>query len=177
MKARALVLHMKVINVHQRTVKAPASEVGKLLDRLSSLSDPFWPHEHWPKMTLRSELAVGATGGHGPIRYVVQDYTRGKRIKFRFTGPTGFRGWHSLEVEEVSERSARLKHTIEMDTKGVAVILWPLVFMPLHDALVEDALSKAQRSLGETPQRNNWSFRVKALRWLISRLARRRNST
>ena len=126
-------------------------------------------------MTLRPELAVGATGGHGPIRYVVQDYTRGKKVKFRFTGPAGFRGWHCLEVEEISAQSARLAHRIEMDTTGTAVILWPLVFKPLHDALVEDALSKAQSSLGEAPQRNNWSFRVKALRWLMSSLSRRRN--
>ena len=126
-------------------------------------------------MTLRPELAVGAAGGHGPIRHVVQDYTRGKSIKFRFTGAAGFNGWHSLEVEQVSVQSARLTHRIEMNTTGTAVILWPLVFQPLHDAFVEDALSKAQTTLGETPQRNNWSFRVKALRWLVSRLARRRN--
>jgi hypothetical protein len=159
---------MQVFNVHHRAVRASEDQAGKLLDTLSSPTDAVWPSEFWPKMKLNGPLAEGAAGGHGPIRYIVQEYRPGRCAKFQFTGPRGFNGWHALEVQGSAQQGAKLVHTIKMNTTGMAIFLWPVVFRPLHDALLEDALSKAQASLGERPQKNKWSLRVQALRWLLS---------
>jgi hypothetical protein len=37
---------MKMSNVHERTIAAPAALVGALLDTLASADDKFWPHEN-----------------------------------------------------------------------------------------------------------------------------------
>ena len=114
-------------------------------------------------------LSVGAVGGHGPIRYFVEAYTPGQSIKFRFTGPRGFNGYHGYEVLNSTAQSCILRHTLEMATQGPAIISWPLVFRPLHDALLEDSLALAQASLGETPNVRKWSMWVKVLRWFVSK--------
>lgn len=165
---------MQVVNIHRRALRASAGEVGHMLDSLSSQEDAIWPSHSWPKMKLDRPLSIGAAGGHGPVRYLVQEYISGKRVKFRFTSPKGFNGWHALEVETPSQQGCQLTHTISMNTTGLAVLLWPLIFKPLHDALLEDGLSKAQASVGESPQENRWSAQVKLLRWLLS--ARRPSS-
>jgi hypothetical protein len=61
-----------------------------------------------------------------------------------------------------------LEHRIEMTARWPAMASWPLVFRPLHDALIEDALSMAQESLGQDPRSVPWSRRVRFLRWLLS---------
>ena len=114
-------------------------------------------------------LSVGAVGGHGPIRYFVEAYTPGQSIKFRFTGPRGFNGYHGYEVLNSTAQSCILRHTLEMATQGPAIISWPLVFRPLHDALLEDSLALAQASLGVSPNVRKWSLWVKVLRWFVSK--------
>jgi hypothetical protein len=37
---------MKMSNVHERTIAAPAARVGALLDSLASADDKFWPYEN-----------------------------------------------------------------------------------------------------------------------------------
>jgi hypothetical protein len=49
-------------------------------------------------MRFDRPLAVGAIGGHGPIRYVVEAYDPGAMIRFRFTRPAGFDGVHGFTV-------------------------------------------------------------------------------
>jgi hypothetical protein len=47
---------------------------------------------------------------------------------------------------------------IEADMRGLALMTWPLVFRPLHDALLEDALDKAERDItGMVANPNRWS--------------------
>ncbi len=58
---------------------------------------------------------------------------------------------------------------LKMRTRGLAVISWPLLYAPLHDALIEDSLSFAQLHLGLEPDIRPWSTWVRLLRWLISR--------
>ena len=79
----------KVINIHERELDATSEQVGALTDSLSSSDDVLWPVHLWPRMELDRLLSRGAVGGHGPIKYLVEDYLPGQFIKFRFTSPRG----------------------------------------------------------------------------------------
>lgn len=159
---------MQVLNVHKRELKAGSKMVGALIDSLSSSTDALWPWHSWPRMTFDRPLAVGAAGGHGPVRYFVEEYEPGQAIKFRFTGPKGFDGFHSFQISNLSGQSVVLKHTIQMTTHGKAILSWPIIFRPLHDALLEDCLAQAQASLGQPFQMQGWSVWVIFLRWVLS---------
>ncbi len=159
---------MKVLNVHQRTIPLPIAQVAVLIDSLAASNDLLWPYERWPRMKFDQPLKVGATGGHGPIRYNVVAYTPGIHIRFQFTGPSGFNGYHEFKVT-FSDSVCVLRHTVEMTANGIALLTWPLIYRPLHDALIEDALTKAQQSLGQRPEFHRWSIWVKALRSVLSR--------
>jgi len=159
---------MEVLNVHERVLESEPVQVGALLDSLSSREDRLWPKHIWPRMEFDCPLGVGATGGHGPIRYFVEEYTPGRSIKFRFTGPKGFDGFHGYEIISTSKQPTVLRHTLKMNTQGPAIVSWPLVYRPMHDALLEDSLATAQISLGVAPQIQVWSLWVKVLRWVVS---------
>lgn len=159
---------MKVRNVHERIVPE-VTQAKALIDSLASVDDALWPIATWPRMDLDQPLRVGAAGGHGPIRYFVEAYEPGNSVRFRFTRPMGFHGWHSYEVGPVEPGLLALRHTLEMSTSGVALLSWPTVFRPLHDALIEDSMARAQAALGQPPAVQPWSLWVKILRWTLSR--------
>jgi hypothetical protein len=119
-------------------------------------------------MEFDRPLSVGADGGHGPIRYFVKAYTPGLSITFQFTGPRGFNGHHRYEITNPGLQSCVLRHTLDMNTYGPAIVSWPIVFRPMHDALIEDSLTVAQISLGDTPHIRLWSAWVRVLRWVFS---------
>jgi hypothetical protein len=160
---------MKVLNVHERELQAGPDRVGALVDSLASRDDVLWPKHAWPRMEFDRALSVGARGGHGPIRYFVEAYVPGESIKFRFTGPKGFVGFHGYERIKTTADTVVLRHTLKMTTRGPAVLSWPVVYRPLHDALIEDSLATAEASLGKTPQIQPWSWWVRLLRWVVSR--------
>jgi len=139
------------------------------MDSLSSTQDALWPRDQWPAMRLDARLGVGASGGHGPIRYSVREYEPGSRVCFSFTDPTGFDGTHRFEIEAVDEGSTRLRHVVEMDVHWPASVSWPVVFRPLHDSLLEDCLDTAARGLGDVPRDAAWSLWTKLLRRVLSR--------
>lgn len=159
---------MQVLNIHERELEVSPLQIAELIDSLASRKDLLWPKHLWPRMELDHSLGVGAKGGHGPIRYFVEEYAPGKSIKFRFTGPKGFDGFHGYEILGGPQQPLILRHTLKMNTHGPAILSWPLVYRPLHDALIEDSLATAQISLGLTPEIQAWSLRVKMLRWLVS---------
>jgi len=159
---------MKVLNIHERELKADYEQAAKLIDSLSSGDDLIWPNQCWPRMKFDRPLSVGAKGGHGPIGYVVEAYKPGQSIKFCFTSPKGFNGFHKFDVVKNTHQPVLLRHTIEMELKGAALLTWPLIIQPLHDALLEDALSTAQASLGMAPRMKPWSPWVKIIRWIMS---------
>lgn len=159
---------MNVLNIHELELHANPSEVGTLIDSLASSQDVLWPNDTWPRMKFDRPLAVGATGGHGPIRYFVEEYKPSQSIKFRFTGPKGFEGYHSYETISLKNEMTLLRHTLKMTTHGRAVVSWPFIFRPMHDALLEDSLATAQASLGITADVKPWSYWVRMLRWLFS---------
>jgi len=120
-------------------------------------------------MAFDKPLGVGAKGGHGPIRYVVEEYQPGRQVMFRFTGPKGFHGTHSYAVID-NEGGCELRHTIDMRTSGSAVVTWPLIFRPLHDALLEDSLDKVEADLsGLEWHGRKWPFWVRVLRKILAR--------
>src|SRR3972149_5004392 len=98
-------------------------------------------------MRFDKPLGVGAIGGHGPIRYSVEQYEPGRLVRFRFTGPRGFRGTHSFIVLSGPD-GASLRHEISLRPTGVGRVTWFVVFRPLHDALIEDAMDRASAALG-----------------------------
>jgi len=160
---------MTVRNVHQRQLNAPVSQVAQLIQGLASKDDRLWPHARWSAMAFDRPLSVGATGGHGPIGYFVEAYEPGQSIRFRFTKPEGFVGTHSFEVESIDAGHTRLRHIIEMRLAGSARLQWPLVIRPLHDALLEDALDRAELFCGMQPAPRRWSAWVRFLRRALKR--------
>lgn len=135
-----------VRNVHQREIAGPASAVGQLIDSLASSNDQLWPRSEWPAMRMNGPLGVGVAGGHGPVRYFVTIYEPGRRIVFQFTGPAGFNGHHSFTVASVADGSALLQHELLMSPTGMAKLTWPLFFRPMHDALIEESLDRAENA-------------------------------
>ncbi|WP_454084602.1 SRPBCC family protein [Georgenia sp. Marseille-Q6866] len=162
-------------NVHEREIAADAEWVGELINSLASSSDRLWPRDQWPAMRLDRPLGIGAAGGHGPVRYVVEAFRPGRSVTFRFIRPVGFHGSHGFSVTAVGERSSVLRHELVMRVSGGAAVTWPLVFRPLHDALIEECLDRAASAAGHPPavpaRRSRWT---RLLRGLLS--ARRRRS-
>ena len=159
---------MRVLNIHQRIFDLPPGRVGSLIGTLASGNDRLWPGDLWPRMAFDRSLSVGASGGHGPIRYRVEEYRPGRSIRFRFLGPSGFDGCHSFDVLENDSAGTVLRHTVEMNTRGPALLFWPLIFRPLHNSLIEDSLARAQASLGQAPTVIKWPVWVRLLRWVLS---------
>lgn len=159
---------MQVRNVHERRLGALSSEVGALVDLLASPNDRLWPKRCWPRMKFDRPLGVGAVGGHGPIRYSVEEYRPGHYIRFRFTKPAGFVGFHAFEVLDMPDGTTLLRHVLEMDTHSLAIVSWPLAFRWMHDALIEDALTTAEVFLQLPVRLKPWSPLVRFLRWAIS---------
>ena len=163
---------MRVRNVHARRFAASAGAVGQLIDGLSSADDRLWPRDRWPAMRFDRPLGVGAVGGHGPIRYTVETYVPGRSVRFRFAAPHGFLGTHQYEVEALATGGTILRHVMTMDAVGSARLTWPLVFRPLHDALIEDSLDCAAVALGEARVGALWSPVVRVLRAALRTVGR-----
>ncbi|MFG2980413.1 SRPBCC family protein [Streptomyces sp. NPDC048258] len=157
---------MPVYNVHERLLPATAEEVGALIDSLSDGSaDRLWPYRNWGAMEFDRPLSVGAAGGHGPVRYTVAAYVPGIWIRFAFTGPRGFHGFHEFAALPVDEGRTVLRHTLSMRVTGLARLTWPLAWRPAHDACLEDGLDRAERACaGQLPRPARWSRYVRLLR-------------
>jgi hypothetical protein len=163
---------MKIINIHERVLDGSVEQVGRLIDGLSSADDPLWPIDRWPPMRFDRSLGVGAVGGHGPIRYHVESYEPGRKIQFRFTKPDGFDGVHRFETEPAGEGRTILRHVIDMQTTGFRAMLTWAIIRPLHDALLEDALDRAERFLGKQIPLRKLSLLVKFVRRILRRKRR-----
>jgi hypothetical protein len=163
---------MLVHNLHERAFPVPSTTVGALIDSLASSEDRLWPTGKWHPMRFDRPLAVGAVGGHGPVRYSVEEYNPGRSIRFRFSAPRGFNGTHRFEVEQLQGQTI-LRHVIEMQATGPALLSWPLVIRPLHDACIEDCLDRATISLGvDLPHPARWSIYVLLLRAVLRAIFR-----
>lgn len=147
-----------------------------LIDSLASPHDLLWPRHEWPVMRFDRPLGVGAVGGHGPIRYVVEHYTPGRGARFRFLAPAGFNGYHALALTPTRDSGVqRLEHVLEMDAHGFGALQWAFVFRWLHDALVENALDRAEEHATGKRVRTRWSLWVRLLRTAFGVVRRERN--
>ncbi len=164
-----------VRNVHERRIPVPVDVLGALLERVGGPDDELWPSPQWVPMVLDGPVAVGATGGHGVIRYRVTGWQPGRRIDFAFHPGLGIRGGHAFVVEPDGDDAAVLRHVIEARLGGPMVLAWPVVVRWLHDALLEDLLDCAEQAVGTGPARpSRWSPWVRLLRAVTGEGARAR---
>jgi hypothetical protein len=167
------VVAMRILNVHRRYLPAGAEQAGALLDGLAGPGDRLWPADRWPPLRLDRPLAVGATGGHGPVPYHVQEYLPGRRVVLRFSPGFGVQGTHRLEVHR-GQGLVELCYLLEGHSHGPMVLAWPLVWQPLHDALADDLLDRAELVLtGAVARPARWSPWVRLLRRALAARARR----
>jgi hypothetical protein len=160
---------MRITNVHERTLPAGGAPAEALINGLAGADDQLWPHDRWPPMRFERGLREGSEGGHGPVRYQVVELSPGRLARFRFTGPPGLIGEHSYELE-TGDRTV-LRHALTARAEGRMRWQWPLLFGPLHDALIEDSLDRASAVVSETPYKPaQWSPRARTLRWLLKGL-------
>jgi hypothetical protein len=158
---------LKIHNVHQRRLE-PNPKNGQLLNQLASSQDILWAHERWMPMHFDRPLQVGARGGHGSIGYDIVEYIPEKRIRFRFTAPKGFEGWHELSLE-----NNIMRHEIKMVAHAKAIAIWFFI-RPIHDTIVEESLDKAQSwASGQTLKPRAWTLWVRVLRWVMAQRAKR----
>lgn len=155
-----------VRNEHERVIKAPAQVVGALLDRLSAPDDPIFPTPAWRAMVFDRPLGVGATGGHGPIRYSVEEYEPGRRVRFVLTSPDD--GFHEMSVEPAGEGHCRVRHFLEIRARGRERLLWPTVIRSVHDTMIEETFDNMERvATGGVARPVTWSPWVRLLNRLI----------
>jgi hypothetical protein len=157
-------------NVHERRVAARIDEVGALLGSLGSADDRLWPVDRWIALELDRPIGVGVHGGHGSIRYTLTEYVPGRRLVFVFDPPTPLVGTHRFEVAEHPDGGSVLRHVLDAQPRGSMRLLAPLAVGWVHDAVLEDALDRAERFLGVGPARPaRWSPYVRLLRRLALR--------
>jgi deazaflavin-dependent oxidoreductase (nitroreductase family) len=136
---------MRFERTHRREIEAPAATVGALIDTLGAEDDRLWPSKRWPTLAIGfdRELAMGAKGGHGPIRYVVSDYKPSERVEFCFDRRAGVEGTHRLHVQALGPGRSRLTHTVDADLGLRYAVLLP-AFRAMHDAVLGDLLDRAE---------------------------------
>lgn len=137
-----------ITNTHQRRLPVSAAAVGALLDQLASPDDPLWPSPTWLPIRFDRPLAVGADGGHGPIRYAVTRYETGHLVEGSFGPGIGLVGTHTFEVRELTPSSCVLEHRLVARPVGTMRLLWPTVVRACHDTLIEHLLDNAERAVG-----------------------------
>jgi hypothetical protein len=145
---------MHVHNVHTREIAAPSTPVGDLLDELGRDGGRIWPADRWPTapMDFDRGLEIGSSGGHGQIRYVVDEHVPGRSVTFRFTPEMALDGFHRLDVEPLSPGRTRLIHTLEAEVGRELRFVAP-VLLGFHDAMVEDMLARADHFATGAPLR------------------------
>ncbi|MGW0732453.1 SRPBCC family protein [Streptomyces sp. NPDC002851] len=156
---------MAVLNVHERLLPVEPEQLAPLIDGLSRPGDRLWPCDRWPAMDFDRPLGVGARGGHGPIGYTVSAYAPGQWVRFRFDAPHGFHGFHEFTLHPRTDGSGTvLRHTLVARLRGRMRLAWPLVFRWLHDALLRDAIDRAEHAVtGAVERPSRWSPYVRLL--------------
>ena len=158
---------MKIHNVHEREYCAPAEDMAGLLAGLGSSDDKLWPNDRWPQMILDAPLGPGAKGGHGRIRYHVSEYVPGDHVTFEIDDEGligGMNGFHRFEIVGRNGGTI-LRHIVDATCNLKMWLLWHVMVGPMHDALLEDALDRAERFLGCEPKKPaRWSLWVRAMR-------------
>lgn len=151
-----------IVNVHQRHVGADADRVGELLETWGSPGDRLWRTELAEPTAFDRGLAVGSSGGHGPVRYRVVEHVPGRSVRAKFEPGIGLRGHHGFEVVPKGDGECILRHEAVATAHGSARLTWPLLIRPIHDAVVEDVFDHVERTLTGTTQRPQPTGRLTA---------------
>lgn len=160
-----------VKNIHSRDLLASPVKVGELIDSLASKNDKLWPGDQWWPMLFDRPLGVGAAGGHGPVRYVVEEYEQDRYVRFRFTEPRAYIGTHAFDAEEIKPGVVRLRHVVDMRVEGIIWALMQRLTIQVHDTLIEDAFDRAEAYVASRPvSQRKWSFWVQFLSPLILKI-------
>ena len=150
-----------VRNVHTRRFPVSADRLVPLLETLGTPEERLWPVADWPPTRLDGPRVPGTPAGHGPVRYVVEEVSP-DRLRCRFTAPAGVHGYHELTID-----GGALTHVLDASLHGWARLTWPLFFRPLHDALLEGLLDRAELEVtGRVVRPVRWSPYVRLLRAL-----------
>lgn len=157
---------MKISNIHTRLINQPIVKVAEIFSTLSSENDMMLAIDKWSPMILDNGLKVGSKGGHGRMKYTVQEYNPGKSIKFQFD-QKGFDGFHKLEIAEINENTTLLEHTVQMNATGSGMLIWSLAIRFLHDAYIEDSFDKVENHFTENKKRSKWCWWVVILRKIM----------
>ncbi len=163
---------MKILNIHERSLKVGPADAGSAIDGLSGRNDCLWPRHRWPAMEFDGPLAEGAKGGHGPVRYSVSEYVPGRRVEFRFSGTGLTAGLDGRHFFEIIPRKGHvvLRHVVDAECDFKSWLRWQLLVGPLHDALLEDALAGVERTLdGGEGRGARWNPWVRFLRWMLEK--------
>jgi hypothetical protein len=167
---------MKIFNRHDRIIPADQDALGSILNSLSGPEDALWPREIWPPMVLDSALKVGATGGHGPVRYRVTEFIPGRRAVFQFDKAgllAGVDGRHYFEVVPRREHVI-IRHDLEGNCALGMWLKWTFLVKPMHNTVIEDAFDKVEsRFRGTAVQRSHRGPWVRFLRWMTAQRLRR----
>lgn len=135
----------RIYSLHVRDIAAPMATLGEIIDTLGAADDRLWAKDIWVGEPVEFDrpLGIGASGGHGSIRYSVEQYEPGRRILFRFTPGTGLSGVHGFELQPLKPDRTRLTHFLDAQAS-----LWMRPFLPIlipwHDAIVETAFDRAE---------------------------------
>ena len=163
---------MRIDNQHERSFNVSIDSVGDILDTLSGPHDRLWPRDNWPPMLLDESLKSGAKGGHGPVRYHVDEYVPGRRAVFRFDGTgltAGLDGRHYFEIIPRNNHNV-LRHVVDAECDLRAWLKWKIMIEPLHDALLEDALDLAEQTLeGIVSRPARWNLWVRFVRRIMAK--------
>jgi hypothetical protein len=145
---------MRVQSRHARSLYATVDEVGRLVAALGREGDVLWPNDRWPgtRLELDRQIAVGARGGHGAIRYTVEAYEPGRFVRFRFDPGQGLDGSHGFEIVALGEGRTRLQHTLDVRLHGTMRLVRPLL-LRMHDTLIRQLLDNAERATGQQVER------------------------
>ena len=165
---------MKIFNRHDRVIPAAPDAVGSVINTLSGPEDALWPREAWPPMVLDSALAVGAAGGHGPVKYRVSEYVPGCRAAFQFDNAGLMGGVDGRHYFEVVPRRGHviIRHDLEGECNLGMWLKWTFLVKPLHNSVIEDAFDKVEsRFRGTAVKRSHWGPWVLFLRWMRRRMA------
>lgn len=66
---------------------------------------------------------------------------------------------------KLAEVHELLRHELSLSPSGAAKLTWPLFFRPMHDALIEESLDRAEREFSSAPiAAHRWSLWTKILR-------------
>jgi hypothetical protein len=135
-----------MINMQRRVIAAPVTVLRNLQDRLAGPDDLLWPADHWEPLRLDRHLGVGASGGHGPIRYTVTAYEPGLRVRFEFPPGAPLDGYHELWVRAIGPDRSEMVHILVASTRGTMRLFWPLAMRWTHQALIAELLDNAERA-------------------------------